>query len=226
MAKIIYLIWFLFFFLSVSLVFFSHTDLWVSAFFFGNSSLSWRERNSIMIFFRSFFPGIIIFSFILTFSIGVISFFSKINIFSITVKKVIYLSFTLILGPGLIVESILKVFSGRVRPKEIIEFGGNDIFTPALVFSGQCLKNCSFVSGHAAIAFWLTAYAFIFPEPYRKFIFVFGFISGIFMSLFRIMEGAHFISDVVFSGLIVISINIITYYVFLHSRFFNSGDNV
>ena len=81
---------------------------------------------------------------------------------NISLVKVYYLLTSLLLGPGLVVESFLKTFSGRARPKEIIEFGGEATFSSALVFSDQCLRNCSFVSGHAAIAFWLTAYAFIF----------------------------------------------------------------
>lgn len=214
MVKIIYTLWILIFCTSFLLAFFPHIDLWFSDLFFDHNSLSWKDRTRIMVFFRSFFPPLIIISLIFITSIGVINFFSKKNILKIRIKNIIYLLITLFIGPGLIIESILKVYSGRIRPKAIIEFGGDDIFTPALIFSDQCLRNCSFTSGHAAIAFWLTAYAFIFRAPYNKFIFIFGFMSGIFMGLFRIMEGAHFISDVLFSGLIVISVNITTYYVF------------
>jgi len=71
------------------------------------------------------------------------------------VKKriLIYLLAVLIVGPGLIVNVVFKDHFGRARPAQIVEFGGTKQFTPALVPTDQCHKNCSFSSGHAAAAF-------------------------------------------------------------------------
>ena len=217
MVKINYIILFILCSFSIVLVIYPDIDLYVSNIFFDPDTSSWKERTKIMVFFRKLFPSIIIFSLLCIIIIGVLGFIFKKVFLNISLVKVYYLLTSLLIGPGLVVESFLKTFSGRARPKEIIEFGGEATFSSALVFSDQCLRNCSFVSGHAAIAFWLTAYAFIFSEPCRKYIFLIGIIFGVSMGLFRIMEGAHFVSDVVFSALIVISINLIIYYLFINS---------
>jgi lipid A 4'-phosphatase len=63
------------------------------------------------------------------------------------------------------------------------------------------------VSGHAAVAFWVTAFAFLLPNPYRLPFIIGGLALGVLMGLARIVEGAHFLSDVVFAGLIVVGLN-------------------
>ena len=221
MVKINFIVLVTIFFLSILLVFYPNLDLYISSFFFDSDTLSWEKRTKIMIFFRKLFPPLIIISLLCVSLTGLIGHILKKVFFNVTLNKVFYLLISLLIGPGLIVESFLKTFSGRARPKEVIEFGGEAIFSSALVFSDQCLRNCSFVSGHAAIAFWLTAYAFIFSELYRKYIFIIGIFFGVSMGLFRIMEGAHFLSDIVFSGLIVVSINVILYYFFINRFFFD-----
>lgn len=73
----------------------------------------------------------------------------------------------LLLGPGLLVNGILKNHSlGRARPLQIEQFGGQEHFTPAFVYSGQCHKNCSFVSGHAALGFAFMALFFVSRRPF------------------------------------------------------------
>ena len=57
----------------------------------------------------------------------------KRNLFGIDLKKLVYLLLVLILGAGLIVNGILKEDFGRARPRDIVEFGGSKIFTPAFV---------------------------------------------------------------------------------------------
>ncbi len=53
---------------------------------------------------------------------------------------------TLCLGPGLIVNTLLKDHSGRPRPADIDLFGGALAFRPAGSFDGACHANCSFLS--------------------------------------------------------------------------------
>jgi len=102
----------------------------------------------------------------------------------------------------------LKVYVGRARPRDVMAFGGEDVFTPALWLSDACTHNCSFVSGHAALAFWTTAFAFLVPKESRAIVFVSGLVLGVLMGITRMAEGAHFLSDVVFSGMIVVGLNI------------------
>ena len=108
-----------------------------------------------------------------------------------------FLLLALLLGPGLLVNTIIKDNSiGRARPSQIIDFNGTQTFTPAFVYSGQCKKNCSFVSGHAAMGFYFIALAWVFASPT-------AFYSGVFIGtltgLVRIMQGGHFLSDVIFA---------------------------
>ena len=76
-------------------------------------------------------------------------------------RKTIFLLLTLALGPGLLVNGFLKSHWGRARPREVSTFGGRQSFSPAYVIAHQCRNNCSFVSGDAAIGFYLIAFLFI-----------------------------------------------------------------
>ena len=57
---------------------------------------------------------------------------------------------TMLLGPGLLVNGILKAHWGRPRPDDVQAFGGEMTFTPPVQIAGECLRNCSFVSGEAS----------------------------------------------------------------------------
>ena len=194
--------------LATLLVLFPVIDIWASSLFFDSATSLWVRRSNLMQFARSGAPPLIIGA--LLFSIALWSarrFFGQ-YIWDVTGRKIFYLIVTLALGPGLIVESVLKVYVGRARPRDVMAFGGEDVFTPALWLSDACTHNCSFVSGHAALAFWTTAFAFLVPKESRAIVFVSGLVLGVLMGITRMAEGAHFLSDVVFSGMIVVGLNI------------------
>ena len=122
-------------------------------------------------------------------------------------RVIVFIALSLALGPGLIVNTLLKDNVGRARPFMIVEFGGTKIFTPALAPSDQCPKNCSFVSGHAAGTFFLVTFAFLVRTPRRRRAAMAGALAfGAASGLGRIALGAHFLSDVVFAGLIVYAV--------------------
>lgn len=116
-------------------------------------------------------------------------------------RPALFMLVVLAFGPWLSV-SALKDNWGRARPAQIVEFGGDKRFTPAWVISDQCDNNCAFVSGHAAGAFSLLAFAWIFPKRRRTWL-VAGTLWGAHMGLVRMAQGGHFLSDIVFAGLIV-----------------------
>lgn len=59
------------------------------------------------------------------------------------------------LGPAMMVEGVLKNVFGRACPQDITEFGGDLMFSPAWIISGECSKNCSFVSASPSpFLFW------------------------------------------------------------------------
>jgi lipid A 4'-phosphatase len=116
------------------------------------------------------------------------------------------------LGPGLIVNVGLKDNWGRARPYQIEQFGGTKQFTAPLTPADQCARNCSFVSGHASLAFSMVSFAFLLPAGRRRRLtlgaaLVFGAIVG----LGRIAAGNHFLSDVVDAALISIATSWLSY---------------
>ena len=114
-----------------------------------------------------------------------------------------------LLGPGLIVNVILKENFGRARPAQTKFFGGNKEFTPAWHISKQCRHNCSFSSGHAAQAFHFSILGYFVRR--RRSTYLAGIAFGALVGFARIAQGGHFLSDVFFSALIVLSINHLCY---------------
>ena len=111
-------------------------------------------------------------------------------------KKAIYLLIAMLLGPGLAVNSGFKEHWGRARPHQIQEFGGTQAYSPPLTPSNQCEGNCSFVSGHAAMGFFAVSIFFITGR--RRWILM-GLATGAAVGLARMVQGDHFLSDVVFA---------------------------
>jgi lipid A 4'-phosphatase len=107
----------------------------------------------------------------------------------------------LLIGPGVVANLILKDNVGRARPRDVIEFGGTKAFTPPLVPSRECPRNCSFVSGEASSMFAVFfALALLLPQ-YRLGLLMTGLAAGTLAGAVRIVQGAHFLSDVLFAGL-------------------------
>lgn len=124
--------------------------------------------------------------------------------------------FTVILGPGLAVNGILKEHWGRPRPADIIEFGGSesyrDFWRPGGTGSGK-----SFVCGHCAIAFSTCSIVALYPiHPVLASVGLgAGLIFGGLVSLARVAQGGHFPTDIVWSAVIVWStITLLYYFVF------------
>lgn len=131
-------------------------------------------------------------------------------------RRVIYLLLCLIIGPGLIVNTIFKENFGRARPSQIIEFGGTKLYSKPFAISNQCKKNCSFVSGHASVGFYVTAFAYL--GKFRPGIYLLGLWLGMVTGLIRIAQGGHYISDVTVSGLVVLTVNYLLYILYLKPK--------
>lgn len=109
---------------------------------------------------------------------------------------------TIAIGAGLIVNVMLKDQWGRARPSQIVEFGGVMQFTPPFALAEQCVRNCSFVAGHPSMVFALFGLA-LFATRYRGLALVAVALGGALAGLGRIMQGGHFLSDVIFSGVVM-----------------------
>ncbi|MFD1508603.1 phosphatase PAP2 family protein [Lacimonas salitolerans] len=120
-------------------------------------------------------------------------------------------------GPGILVEWGLKGHWGRARPAYVSEFGGPAEFTPFWQPTDQCLRNCSFVGGESAgatvlaISLWLVLGHF--QSRLSAFWLLFGRLAiltlPVIAGFHRIAAGRHFLSDVIFSMLLVALLAII-----------------
>ncbi|HKK28167.1 MAG TPA: phosphatase PAP2 family protein [Gemmatimonadota bacterium] len=114
-----------------------------------------------------------------------------------------YLTLALLLGPGLLTNLLLKDHWGRARPYQVAAFGGGRAFTTPLLPADQCTSNCSFVAGHPSVAFFLVAFAFLVRDPGRRRLAIAGAVAaGLAVGFVRVVQGQHFASDVLYSGLL------------------------
>ena len=105
---------------------------------------------------------------------------------------------SLVIGPGLMINLVLKENIGRARPAQVEAFGGSRRFSPALQQAHECERNCAFVSGHAAVGFWFATGYVISRRRHRAWL-VAGAIAGFAVGLIRIAAGGHWFSDIAFA---------------------------
>jgi lipid A 4'-phosphatase len=119
-------------------------------------------------------------------------------------RETVFVLASLALGPGLIVNGVLKTFWGRARPSKLLQFGGDEVYSPVWWISDQCQRNCSFVSGEGAAAFWLLAIVFLVPREWKRPVAALTLPVVAAVSLARIAAGGHFVSDVLIAWLLVL----------------------
>jgi lipid A 4'-phosphatase len=117
-------------------------------------------------------------------------------------RQSLWLLSALLVGPGLLVNGLLKEHWGRPRPIATDLFGGEAPFQKAWVISDWCDRNCSFVSGEASSAAWLVAAALIAPRRIRRGVTALAALYACAVSINRIAFGGHFLSDVVLAWLL------------------------
>jgi lipid A 4'-phosphatase len=116
--------------------------------------------------------------------------------------RLVFLWLALFIGPGLVVNLVLKEHVDRPRPSQLVEFGGDQQFVAAFDWRDTDQRGHAFVSGHAAFAFFLMAIGWIDARRRRRWMFAaLGF--GAVMGLARMDPGQHFLSDVVFAFYVV-----------------------
>ena len=188
----------------VLLTAFPGIDIWFSGLFYrSGSGFFLADRQPVRLLFRSapYITGALV---LFAVAAGASHYFGRRALLGCDARAALYLVLALALGPGLLVNTILKDHWGRARPSQIVEFGGDKQFTPALVPANQCDRNCSFSSGHAALGFSLVTFAFLATERRRRHAAVAAALaSGFLLGLARIAQGGHFLSDVVLSGFLV-----------------------
>lgn len=114
-------------------------------------------------------------------------------------RRSVFLLTALAVGPGLIVNGVLKSWWGRPRPVAVDIFGGEAPYQPVWRISDWCQSNCSFVSGEASSAAWMVAAVVLIPARLRPLLAPPVVIYALLLSLNRLAFGGHFLSDIVLS---------------------------
>ena len=176
--------------------YFSDLDLAISSLFFDGKWFLAERQPWLFLYDYGNIPSI---------SMGVASLiYLIISIFKNNIREfrraAIFILLTLILGPGLMVNSVFKKHWGRQRPRQVEQFQADGTFTKVWVKTSS--GGSSFPSGHAAIGFFVLTPFFVFVKRYKKLaytLFWLGFAYGLFMGVGRVVQGAHFTSDVLWS---------------------------
>lgn len=104
-----------------------------------------------------------------------------------------------LLGPGLVIEGVFKNTMGRPRPVQTEPFGGVEAFKGPFERGSNPEAHRSFCSSHAAAGFALMGLGLTCAPTWRRRWFLIGLVGGAVIGAGRIMQGGHFLSDVIFS---------------------------
>jgi len=116
---------------------------------------------------------------------------------------------TITIGSGIIVNTLLKEHGGRPRPRQVVEFGGQSAFRPFYVptFSRGKQEHRSLSSGHATMGFAFFSLALLGQRYNSRRWALFGWtaalVLGAALSVTRVAQGGHFVSDILLSTLIM-----------------------
>lgn len=121
----------------------------------------------------------------------------------------LYLLLTFGIGAGFIIHVALKDHWGRPRPRQVTEFGGLQSFRayyePNLIHQPEPSK--SFACGHASCGYYFFALAILGMVYQSKRIYWLGiglaWSLGLLLSIARLVQGGHFLSDILASALIM-----------------------
>lgn len=106
-------------------------------------------------------------------------------------------------GPGLIINVVLKDHWGRPRPRQITEFGGRLEYTQPFVPTVSYGK--SFPCGHCSVGYLYAVGWWVWRRRRPRLAvasLVSGLILGTLLGIGRMAGGAHFLSDAVWSALL------------------------
>jgi lipid A 4'-phosphatase len=175
-------------------------DLAVSRLFYLGPRRFWLIGSGLGDDLRSLFAALIWTASVAAAVGSVLALATRRHLLGLGLPQWLFLATVLAVGPGLIANTLLKDNWARPRPMQIVEFGGSQPFTPVLARSGQCDRNCSFVSGEAASIFALGFAVALLAHRRRATLMGVAVLAGSLIGFIRIGEGGHFLSDVVFAG--------------------------
>lgn len=98
-------------------------------------------------------------------------------------------------GPLVVANFWLKEHSGRVRPRDIADFGGAGSYTAPLDWSGACPDNCSFISGEVSSMTMAFIGLALVTSLWRPVFYAMAVAFGAAVAIIRVGQGGHFLSD-------------------------------
>lgn len=142
-------------------------------------------------------------------------------------RVMLFVILTAITGPGLVTNLALKENWGRPRPREVEGLGGHYAFEPVLTIDRES-EGKSFPCGHATMGFLFMGGFFLFRRYRAKIAWGFliaGGIGGTLTGIARMMQGGHFLSDVVWAGAVCWFVPMgLCYALGLHRELLKSSD--
>jgi lipid A 4'-phosphatase len=188
-------------FIALTVVFvpFPAIDLWVAELFYNGQNDFWLRQSLITAWKNAYIrPAVGVVA-----VVGLLYYlYRRLTDKAHKAKQMVRYGFFIlcvIMATGLVVHAVFKDNWGRARPKHVVQFDGEMQFTPALIPAAQCERNCSFVSGDASLGFATLALA-LFATRRRNFWILVSVGAGLGLGALRVMNGSHFLSDVLYAG--------------------------
>ncbi len=170
-------------------------DIYISSlFYYGKNQFLLQSYYDVTVLFRKVLLRLVIIYILI---LPIISVFFPIKQlyfgYKFNLKDLGFLWFSVFVNIVIVINLVFKNSWGRARPDDVLQLGGNQNFTAWFELSDACSKNCSFVSGDAAVGFSIIVFYFLIK---KSIFFWLSLIFGLSFGAIRILEGGHFTSDV------------------------------
>jgi membrane-associated PAP2 superfamily phosphatase len=132
-------------------------------------------------------------------------------------RQAVFLLLSVVVGPGLLINTVFKDHWDRPRPREIGAFGGPLQYVPAPLPGREA--GASFPCGHCSVGFLYGAGWWIWRRrrpTWARISIAVGLVAGVALGLGRMAAGGHFLSDVIWSAILAYGVCHIIYYHVLH----------
>ena len=206
--------------LFICIIFFtigSDLDIFISELFYeGDKVFLLQSFSKITIFARKLFLPFILLYLIIIPLVFYYPSIKKIYFnYNFSSKEVFFIFFSTIFNLVIFVNLFLKNFWGRARPNDIVNLGGEYFFTPWFKITDSCATNCSFVSGDASVGFCIIV---LFLITKNKFYLWTSLLSGFFLGSIRVLEGGHFLSDIIIACFLIYILYYLQIYFFKRNQ--------
>jgi lipid A 4'-phosphatase len=127
-------------------------------------------------------------------------------------RQAVFVLSTVVLGPGLVINTVFKDHWDRPRPREIVELGGPMHYVAAPL-RGE--GGASFPCGHCSVGYLYGLGWWVWRRRKPKLAaasLATGLVAGTLLGLGRMAAGGHFLSDVLWSALLAFGVAHLLYY--------------